>query len=94
MKIAVQYWAQIKKAAGLDREEIELDGALTPRQLVQKVAGDHGDPLKSFLLEDDGEPRKHLLLIVGDRHVNWDDEQALSDGDELTIMPPISGGCS
>ncbi len=92
MKVKVLYWAQIKKAAKTENEVVEVEDSTTPRQLVKKVAEDHGDPLRGFLLEEDGEPRKHLLLIVGDRHVNWDDEEALKDGEELTIMPPISGG--
>ena len=92
MKITVHYWGQIKQAAGRESEVVELPEAPTPRELVRHVAGLRGDPLQSFLLEDDGSPRRHLLLIVDDRHVNWDEETPLRDGAELTVMPPISGG--
>ena len=92
MKVTVNYWAQVKNAAGKASEEVDLVEPCSVQELVSRLAAANGDPLKSFLLDDSGSPRTNLLLIVGDRHVNWDDSCRVQDGDVVTILPPISGG--
>ena len=92
MKVTLHYWAQVKQAAGLAREEFEVEAPCTAQDLVVRAAEDHGDPLRGFLLGSDGAPHKHLMLIIGDRHVAWDAPYTLEGGEEITLLPPISGG--
>jgi len=92
MKVTVEYTAQVKRAAGISAEEFEFDATCSVRDLVTRVAAEHGDPLRGLLLDADGEVQPSLLLFVGDNQVRPGDPAPLNDRDVVTILSPISGG--
>lgn len=92
MKLTIEYKTQIKSAAGIAREDIELEGDCTLKAAVQHVAQKHGDPLKKMLLDPEGHLQKAILLFLKDQHINWSDSPELTDGDVITLFSPISGG--
>ncbi len=92
MKLTVEYKTQVKTAAGIASEEVELGEPCTLKCLVHHVAEKHGDPLKNILLDSEGNLQQAIVLFLGDRHLRWDDEVELREGDTLTIFTPISGG--
>ena len=94
MKVTVQYWGQIKKAAGGASETVEIDAGSTTRELVLRLAELHGEGLRKFLLDETGAPRRNLLVVVRDEQSHWDNPTALHDGDTVSLVPPISGGAA
>ena len=92
MKIIVQYETQARRAAGVGSETVEVSEGATVAQVVRQLAASHGDPLRAILLDDAAEIQPTLLLFVSDEQIDRDGSTALSDGDSLTIMTPISGG--
>jgi len=92
MKVTVEYTAQVKRAAGIGAEELELDADSSIRDLVAHIADAHGDPLRGILLDAAEEVHPSLLLFVGDNQVRPGDSAPLSDRDIVTILSPISGG--
>jgi molybdopterin converting factor small subunit len=92
MRVIVQYEAQARRAAGTHSETIDVAEAASFRDCIRHVGEWHGDPLKSILLSADGSIQPSLLVFVNDGHVVRGNEAALSDGDTLTLMTPISGG--
>ena len=92
MIVTVRYCAQIKQAIGFASEAVELDGTCSAQDLVHRLAEKHGDPVRSFLLDDGGHLRINNLLVVGEDQVRWETPRLLEDGDVVTILPPISGG--
>ncbi len=92
MKLSVEYKTQVKTAAGVSCEQVELDEPCTLKCLISHLAEKHGDPLKKILLDSDGNLQQAILLFLGERHLRWDDEVELTEGDTLTIFTPISGG--
>ena len=93
MKVKVEFSAQMKKAIGQATEEFDLGGAPTVQDLVRQIAMREGDPLKSFLLDEQSDLGSSILLFLNDEQVLWSSPAALSDGDTLTIATPIAGGC-
>ena len=92
MRVTVEYTAQLKRAAGISRDEFELnDGALLP-ELVAEIANRHGDELARMLQSADGSPQATVLPFVADQQVRWDAPDALQDGVTVTLLSPISGG--
>jgi len=92
MNVTVQYCAQIKQAVGITSEVVELDGSCSAQDLILRLAEKHGDPVRGFLLDDDGRQRINNLLVVGEDQVCWNTPRLLEDGDVVMILPPISGG--
>jgi hypothetical protein len=56
------------------------------------VADRHGEAVRNLLVDGRGNVQPTLLLFVGDQQVARLEPRPLSEGDELTIMTPISGG--
>ena len=92
MKVTIEYAAQVKRAAGTASEGVEVEPPCTVQQLVSRVAENHGDPLKSLLLDSNGQLHPSILLFVGDDQIRWKTAVELSDRDVVTILSPISGG--
>jgi len=90
--VRVRYCAQAHVAAGVAEEEIALDGACLPADLIARIASAHGDALRRLLLDGNGQPHASVLLFVGEEQTSVNARQPLKDGDVIEILPPISGG--
>lgn len=88
--IAVEYTAQVKRAAGLAAESFCLAAGCDVQQLIVQVAEKYGSPMRVLLLDPQGQLQPTLLLFIGDRQVH--PTTTLSDGDCVSILSPISGG--
>ena len=92
MVVTVEYTAQLKRASGKAREEIELDDSSTLTDLVNTIADRHGEELSRMLKSADGTPQATVIPFIGDDQVRWDASAALADGVTVTLLSPISGG--
>lgn len=92
MKIRVEYVAQLKEAAGLPGEVLEVPAAASVLDLLRTVARTRGERLGGLLLDADGRLRPSALVFVGDEQFEVDEPRALRDGDTVTIMSPLAGG--
>jgi len=92
MQITIQFETQVKRAAGVSAETVELGDGATIQQSIERVADPSRERLRSFLVGKDGQVLPTVLVFVNDRQVACDDPTPLHDGDTVTIMSPISGG--
>ena len=93
MQITIQYESQVRRAAGVTSETIEVpDGFCSIRDCIRTVAAAHERELKPMLVNADGEVQPTLLVFLNDIQIVRSSESMLSDGDTLTLMTPISGG--
>jgi len=93
MQITIQYESQVRRAAGVTSETIEVpDGCCSIRDCIRTVAAAHERELKPMLVNSDGEVQPTLLVFLNDIQIVRSSESMLSDGDTLTLMTPISGG--
>ena len=92
MIVFVEYFAQARDVAGCPREAVELAGTATLIDLVKVLATRHGPRMAALLLGPDGGVSRQVILTVGDVHVLSGQGVVLSDGDRVTVVPPISGG--
>jgi len=92
MVVTVEYTAQLKRASGMSREEVELSDSSTLVDLVNTIAERHGEELARMLKSTDGTPQTTVIPFVGDDQVRWDTPGALCDGVTVTLLSPISGG--
>jgi molybdopterin converting factor subunit 1 len=81
MRVRVRLFASLKEAAGRGELELELPDGATAEQAWHALAAEH-PPVA---------PRRaSLMAAVNRRYVSFD--TSLSDGDELSFIPPVSGG--
>jgi molybdopterin converting factor small subunit len=92
MKVTVNYFAQLRHAAGISSERIDLNTACSIHELVIRLAENHGEPLRSFLLDTSGTLRQSILLIIGETQVHWETPVQLKEGDIVTFLSPLAGG--
>ena len=90
MQVSVEYTAQIKRAAGRSSDSVDLDDGATVQTLIESLATSADDAFKRSLVTSDGRVQPTLLVFVRDVQVRAND--ALQDGDVITLLSPISGG--
>jgi molybdopterin converting factor small subunit len=90
IKINIEYMAQLRLRADAPSEVITLEEGSRIADLLLAIAKKNGEALRSLILEEDGLPSNTLLCFVGDDQEFSD--FVLSDGQRVTLMPPISGG--
>jgi molybdopterin converting factor small subunit len=91
MRVGVRYMAQLKLAAGVSAEQVELPPAATVADLVSLLAGRGDGALRKLLLDAEGRPHPTVLTFVGDAQAD-PQQTALRDGDVVTLLSPIAGG--
>jgi molybdopterin converting factor small subunit len=92
MKITFTYFAQVRAAAGVETEPVELAG--TPR-LAEALAGlaeRHGPDFRALVLDDAGAVRPSLLVLVNGQPAGGDGGRTLADGDAVSLLSAVAGG--
>jgi MoaE-MoaD fusion protein len=82
MFVNVRLFAMLRERAGRDSVRVELADDATVQDAMDAVAREHG---LGDLIE-----RMPVLMAVNREYVPQ--ESALSEGDELALIPPVSGG--
>ena len=78
MSVTVLYFASLRDAAGVDREQLPLPASLD--SLYLELAARHGFSL----------PAAKLRVAVDGAFARWD--SPLREGFEIAFIPPVSGG--
>jgi molybdopterin converting factor small subunit len=92
MNVTIEYFAQARDAAGVVREVVELVAPCTVQGLIVRLAQERGGRLAALVLTADGRLSSSVLLAVGERQVPADQPLPLCDGDQVLVMPAVSGG--
>ncbi len=81
MNISVRYFASIRELAGTGKADLVLPDGATVESAIEHLAESDFRLHRAFAA---------CLTMVNQEYVNR--EHALSDGDELAFIPPVSGG--
>ena len=89
MRVTVEFFGPAREAAGAARVGIDCEVPCTAQDVVAGLARDRGGRLAHLLLHGD-RLAPSVLLAVNDRQATG--PVPLQDGDEVTVIPPVSGG--
>ncbi len=89
MQVKVEYVAQVRTAAGVSSESLNVPEGATIQSLVSAACEQHAE-LERVLCSDGGGLHSSILVFRGEDPC--DAETVLSDGDTITFLSPISGG--
>jgi molybdopterin converting factor small subunit len=92
VNITVKYMAQLKQAAGVAEEVVEVEPTCTVQQLIQALAARRTDAFRKILLDSSGAVRHSILLFLGDEQVRSDSPRHLREGALVTLLAPMAGG--
>ena len=81
MKIKVKFFAAYKEAVGRDGVDMDMKQGSDVSQLLEAVKSMH--PAIGDLIEP-------LIVSVNKEYATFD--TILKDGDEVALLPPVSGG--
>jgi molybdopterin synthase sulfur carrier subunit len=92
MSVSVRIPTPLRKLTG-GADEVHIEGA-TVGEVIENLEAAHPG-LKERLCDDNGEIRRFVNVYVNDEDVRFmgGRDTALKDGDELSIVPAIAGGC-
>jgi molybdopterin synthase catalytic subunit len=82
MVVTVRLFAMLRERAGQDEVEVELAEGATVREAIDAVAARPG--LGDLIA------RMPVVMAVNREYA--DDDDPLAEGDELALIPPVSGG--
>lgn len=90
MKVKIP--AQLRTLTG-GQSEVIIDGAVTVKELLDKVGAAHPE-LTARLLDDNGEIRRFVNIYVGDEDVRFLDglNTNLEGHTQVSILPAVAGG--
>jgi molybdopterin converting factor subunit 1 len=83
MRVSVLYFARSREVTGQSEESLELPAGATTRQLAARLTERHPG-LASVL--------RACVFAVNQEYVRLEDGVELKEGDEVAVIPPLSGG--
>jgi len=92
MSVSVRIPTPLRKLTG-GADEVSIDGA-NVGEIIENLEAAHPG-LKERLCDDAGEIRRFVNVYVNDEDVRFlkGRATALKEGDEVSIVPAIAGGC-
>ncbi len=92
MQLTIRYETLLKRATGVATQTLEIAEPCDVREVVKQLAEEVGDSVRPMLLDSSGQLQRSLLLFVNDQQIVGDMQCTVTDGDDVTLMTPISGG--
>lgn len=92
MQVTINYFAQIRQAAGVESDRLSLDEGMDIQAVLWKLAERHGDDFRALILDQTGAARPSLLTLVNGESVAHREQRSLADGDELSLISAVAGG--
>lgn len=92
MRLTLRFFATFREAVGSKTVERQFADGSTVAEVLSTLEADY-DGLAGALL-DDGDLKPHINVLLNGREVLHLDgiETTLSEGDTLSVFPPVAGG--
>ncbi len=86
MQVTLHFLAQIKRAAGVSRQTLEIPAGATLREILETLAQQHGPEFHSLLTT----ASPSLLFFQGELRVGLD--HAVMQDAQIDVVAPMAGG--
>ena len=91
MQITIQLLGQARQLSASDRMVVEVAEGASVDDLIPLLLPEASNPLRD-LLSDDSRLRRSVMAILREETIDPSRGDLLQDGDELSLLPPMSGG--
>ena len=93
MQISVQFYSMLRDKIG-KRQAYTIRPGSSVRELLDAIITENGEVARDFLYESNGRFKGSLTVLVKGVNIKRSKglETILNDGDDVYILPPVSGG--
>jgi len=93
MKVKVRFFALLREVAGIKEVEEEVEEGATVRGLLERLSERLPRRFRELIFEGQ-EVSRNVIILVNRRGIRELEglETKLKDGDEVALLPPVSGG--
>ncbi|MEM0232816.1 MAG: ubiquitin-like small modifier protein 1 [Candidatus Nezhaarchaeales archaeon] len=93
MKVKVKFFALIREVAGVKEVEEEVEDGTNVRKLLENLCEKMPERFRNLIFNGQ-EVSRNLIILVNRKGIRELDglETKLKDGDEVALLPPVSGG--
>jgi len=92
VQVTINYFAQVRQAAGIESERLSLDDGVDIQTALSELAQGHGHDFRALVLDQAGAVRPGLLTVVNGQSVPSPQRHPLADGDEISLISAVAGG--
>ena len=94
MAITVKFIGALRHASGVDELTLDFKGALSVRELMNRITKDTPALRRGLIDEQLDDPRPNTLILVNGREISVLNglETNLRDGDGIVLVPVVHGG--
>ena len=94
MKVQVKFLASLYDVTKVLKTEIELPDNATVMDLIKTIDKAVSPNFSSIILDDDGKLKDQYVVLINGRSIDFLSGLGtrLSNGDEVTFLPPAGGG--
>ncbi len=92
MNIKLRFTAQLKDVVGKGIDTVSVNENDRLHDLLKSLVEKYGVIFGNILFDESGEYRHSNLIVINNTQENYEDNIALVEGMEVTLMSPISGG--
>ena len=92
MKISIHLLGQARQLATREHLEIELPDGSCVNDALPAILEGADQRLATVLADEDGKLRSSVMAILRDETIDPSKSDLLQDKDELSLLPPMSGG--
>ncbi|RLF10738.1 MAG: molybdopterin synthase sulfur carrier subunit [Thermoprotei archaeon] len=93
MKVRVKFFAVVRELAGAKELEVEVNPECTVMSLLEELAHKLPSKFREYVFKG-GALSKSIIILVNGKGISELKglDTKLSSGDEVAILPPVSGG--
>jgi MoaD family protein len=94
LRVKICYFASVREVVNMREETIDVPPDTNVRKLIDLIAEKHGNKLKGYLLDANGNPYPYLQFILNEKSIAETGglSTPLTDGCTFAIIPPVGGG--
>jgi len=93
MRVKVRLFALLREVAGTKEIEEEVEEGITVKDLLERLSTKLPKRFRELVFEEQN-VSKNVIILVNRRGIRELEglETKLKDGDEVALLPPVSGG--
>jgi molybdopterin synthase sulfur carrier subunit len=92
MQIRIELFSLAREVIGEPQLMVEVPEGSTVLQLISHLAEQKGEKFARLIRKPDGSFSSSIAIALNDQQISLTDPIPLSEGDEISILPAISGG--